>query len=473
MAKRRSKMIHLEHVDNDQRIVAGYARVSTDRQAEEGYSIEVQKEKLTAYVKATQGDDVRLELYVDDGYSGGSIERPALTRLIRDVEANRISKVIVMKLDRLSRSQKDTIYLMEDVFIAHNTGFISINESFDTSTAFGRAIVGILAVFAQLERENIFERTRSGMRKRVEDGYWMGGGRVPFGYDYDPAQGILVPNQDAPIVRKIYELYLSGYSCTHIADMLNLKYDRLVQQILLRKSNAGVIVYNGQEYQGRHEPIIPLETYEAALVMYRSRSQKRSVTKNTHLLTGLMYCGKCGARMKYQIWGSSSKYKIVCYSQQKSKKYMVKDENCSNGRIWAKDVEEIVIKDLFAMTHDAINNFDGSESTASPIDLLTKQKETAETKLSRLYQLYATNGDQVLFKTIEAVKDELQSINQKISDEETAALTARVVHKSYEQIATLEDAWDLMTTAEQHVVVCSVVDSIIITDEHVHINYKI
>ncbi|MDD6837429.1 MAG: recombinase family protein [bacterium] len=474
MAKRKSKMIQLETLENDARIIAGYARVSTDRQADEGYSIAIQTERIHSYIKATHGDNVRLEMYIDDGYSGGSIDRPAMNKLIHDVENNKVSKIVVVKLDRLSRSQKDTIHLMEDVFIAHNTGFISINESFDTSNAFGRAIVGILAVFAQLERENIFERTRSGMQKRVEEGYWMGGGRIPFGYDYDSTKGILVPNDEADTVRKIYDLYLKGYSCQHIARSLNLKYDRLVQQILLRKSNAGFIVYNGQEYQGKHEALIPLETYEAALRAYQERSAKaRQITKTGHLLTGLVYCGVCGARMRYQKWGERQDRKLLCYSQQSSKPYLVKDKDCNNERLWASDVERIVINDLFAMTREALHDFSNEDILIRTLDLLQEQKKKAETKLSRLYQLFADGGDEVLLSTIDEVKKELETVNQKIADETSITSAVSATKKNYEQLADLESGWDEMTVYEQRNAICSVVESIIITGSNIQINYKI
>ena len=193
MAKSKmKKIVAPEHLT--QSIVALYIRVSTDKQREEGFSIDIQKERLRTYATSMFPGAVVKE-YVDDGFSGGSLDRPQMKMLIEDVKEKRVTHVVVLKLDRLSRSQKDTLYLIEDVFLPHNVAFISMGESFNTATPFGRAVVGILSVFAQLERENIFERTRSGMQKRVELGYWPGGGRTPFGYDYDETQGILVPSK--------------------------------------------------------------------------------------------------------------------------------------------------------------------------------------------------------------------------------------------------------------------------------------
>ena len=259
--------------------VALYVRVSTDAQAEEGHSINAQSEKLTAFCKMKGFENY--ELFIDGGFSGSNLNRPEMQRLIKEIGKKNISHVVVFKLDRLSRSQKDTLNLIEDVLLPNETDFVSLHENFDTSTPYGRAMIGIISAFAQLERENIFLRTRMGMVERVKDGYWMGGGQIPFGYDYDKEQGILVPNADAEKVRKMYELYLKGYSASKIAIMLDLKYDKLVTQILTRKSNAGYIVYKGEEYKGRHEAIVSLDTYLQAMLMMSERTTVRA-TQSYH-----------------------------------------------------------------------------------------------------------------------------------------------------------------------------------------------
>ena len=217
-----------------------YLRVSTEAQADEGYSLAAQAEKLEAYCRM-KGID-RFTQYVDGGFSGSNLSRPAVTQLIDCIRRGEVERVVVYKLDRLSRSQKDTLYLIEDVFAPHGVDFVSINENIDTGTPYGRAMIGILSAFAQLERENIFLRTRMGMVERVRQGYWPGGGKIPFGYDYDAAKGILVPNRDADTVREIYARYLAGESAGSIARALGLRYEHLVRQILDRESNTGVIL---------------------------------------------------------------------------------------------------------------------------------------------------------------------------------------------------------------------------------------
>ena len=141
------------------RLIALYIRVSTEAQAEEGYSIEAQEKILRAECTAKEYDESLIRTYIDAGASGSNIQRPALKNLIDDASAGLISTVIVYKLDRLSRSQKDTLYLIEDVFIPNRVDFVSVNERLDTGSPYGKAMIGILSAFAQLERANIFMRT--------------------------------------------------------------------------------------------------------------------------------------------------------------------------------------------------------------------------------------------------------------------------------------------------------------------------
>ena len=455
-------------------VIAKYIRVSTDKQREEGYSIEIQKERLDNYVRSMFPEaeySVEYREYVDDGYSGGSLDRPAMKRLIEDVKNGVVTHVVVVKLDRLSRSQKDTLYLIEDVFLPHGTEFISMGESFNTSSAFGRAVLGILSVFAQLERENIYERTRSGMQKRVELGYWPGGGRIPFGYDYDSNQGILVPNKDADTVRKIYDMYLQGRSLQNIANTLHLKYERLAQQILLRKSNTGIIVYNGVEYQGLHEPLITLETYEKALAMFLDRSHKRQVSTGEYLLTGLVYCGVCGAKMRYQKW-STRGAKLVCYSRQKSKPYLVADPNCDNTTFWSDEIEAAVIDTVFQRARDNVEGDLEEIETSSVLDILQGQRDDLERKLKRLYGLYAASEDDVLLSSINDLKKEMLDIDQKINIERERFVITGNIRETQEKLDTLQECWPYMTIKEQQNILRSVINKVILTPNHIHVDFK-
>lgn len=452
------------------KVAAIYIRVSTDYQAEEGYSIDAQKEQLTAYCvsKGIQNYDY----YIDGGWSGSNIDRPEMQRLIKDAKDEKISHVIVYKLDRLSRSQKDTLYLIEDVFNPHGVDFVSLNESMDTSTPMGRLMLGILSAFAQLERENIRLRTRMGMKERVKTGLWMGGGRIPYGYDYDKIKGVLVPNKDAEKVRQIYKLYIGGKAPQEIANLLGLKYDRLVYQILTRKSNYGIIEYNGEEYQGQHEPIISKELYDIAMRCMLDRKVVRANTSE-HLLTGLICCGKCGAKMRYQKWGNKG-YKFVCYSQQTSKPYLIKDKNCDQEKVWADEVEDIVIKSIFEFA----NNYKPSETESlvqdDTISLLYEQQETLNKKLKKLYIMYAEGDDnEILKETIDELKKQIENINNRIELDTKNEMIKRRRKERTEILSTVSNLWDNLDSLQKKTIIRKLVNKVEITDNHVNIDFSI
>ena len=458
----------MKHSAEQEKVRALYIRVSTEFQAEEGYSIGAQEERLRAYCTAMGWENAHA--YIDGGYSGSNLERPEIRRLISDAEAGRLQTVLVYKLDRLSRSQKDTLFLIEDVFLPNRVDFISLNESIDTSTPYGRAMIGILSAFAQLERENIYLRTRMGMLERVKQGYWMGGGKVPFGYDYDSEQGILVPNQDAETVRKIYDLYIKGCSPQRLAKRFNLKYDRLVTLILTRRSNLGVIVYKGEEYPGRHEPIVSREVFDLAQRKLRERSAgARATPRAVHLLTGVIYCGVCGARLRYVRWGKGV-YKLRCYSRDPSKPYMHRDENCTYEPVWADEVEQLVREDLFRLSAKLDDSPDESFS-ADPLAELEGRMRRLEKKLRRLYNLYAEGEDDTLLSAIKENKRELAALQEEYEGERENQNAGKRLSLLREQISGIAASWPLLSDTEKQALVRDCISRIVISNQKVEIFY--
>jgi len=249
----------------------------------------------------------------------------------------------------------------------------------------------------------------------VQAGYWMGGGKIPFGFDYDSAAGVLVPNADAERVRLMYQLYLGGYSAQAVADITGLKYDKQVTQILSRKSNIGVIHYNGEDHRGLHEPIIDEDTFNRTQDMIKTRA-KHTGGRAGHLLSGLIYCGVCGARMRYQKWGKQD-CKIVCYSQDKNKVHLIKDPNCSNMKLWASDVEDIIIKNLFHYSFEQTKTEIPQISNMNLLDILHEQYDNSALRLRRLYSLYSESEDEVLLQTIGEIKREMKNIQTQIENE--------------------------------------------------------
>lgn len=450
------------------RHAALYIRVSTDAQREEGYSIDAQKEMLKGYCISRQ--ILEYEFYIDGGFTGSNIDRPEMKRLIDEIRSGRVSHVIVYKLDRLSRSQKDTLYLIEDVFNPNDVSFVSLNENMDTSTPIGRAMLGIMSAFAQLERETIRERTRMGMRERVKNGFWPGGGKIPFGYDYDSEKGILVPNEDAEKVRLMYELYLKGWSMMKVASAVGLKYERLAEQVIRRKTNTGIICYKGKEYKGKHEAIVSEETYNAAMEMLEKRS-RGGLTTAKSLLSGLVYCGVCGAKMRYQKWGKAG-YKIYCYSQDKGKPHLHRSENCDNEKVWASELEDAVIADLFSLGSKDVAGIERLPEL-DITDMLRKSREQATRRLKNLYKLYSNDSDDALIESISEVKREIEDIEQKLNSLCNAEKSIEAKETRKKELEGISQAWEYMTDLEKQNVVRSYIDKIVVTYNKTDIYYKI
>ena len=322
-----------------------YARVSTDSQLE-GYSIDAQKEFLISYAKSK--DYTEFEFYIDGGYSGKDLNRPAIQRLIEDCKNHKIDAVFVFKLDRISRSQRDTLYLIEEVFNKYDVSFISMRENFDTSSPFGKAMIGVLSVFAQLERETILERTRIGLKKRAEAGLWRGGGKIPFPYRYDRNTGTLVPiPEQVELLHKMISLYISGKSFNAIGNIVGMD-ESMVETRILSITNTGKVPYRDEVFDGQHEAVVSDELYEEILRVNKVRSREKY--ERHYLLSGKVYCGDCGAKYRYQKWGK--RLIMYCYSQQKSKPKYIKDPNCKNKRWDTFEVEDAVLEELFKMSLD-------------------------------------------------------------------------------------------------------------------------
>lgn len=439
-----------------------YLRVSTEAQADEGYSLAAQAEKLEAYCRMK--GIAQFQRYVDGGFSGSNLTRPAITELVEAIRSGNVERVVVYKLDRLSRSQKDTLYLIEDVFLPHGVDFVSINENIDTGSPYGRAMIGILSAFAQLERENIFLRTRMGMVERVKQGYWPGGGKIPFGYDYDAHRGILVPNSDADTVRDIYARYLEGQSTGRIARDLGLKYEHLVRQILLRESNTGVIVYRGETYRGRHEPLVDPDTFARA-VRRLQRSDKPRAAASHKLLTGLLVCGHCGAKMRYQKWGGAGD-KLVCYSRDKSKPHLVHDANCPNRGVMARRVEEVVVRDLSRLAAEPV----WTRSSKKEPSECRRALERAQRKLRRLYELFAEGEDDTLRDAIARARQERSRAEQAL---ERAQQAERQEERDAAQQAlqTIGSCWNKLSDAEKQTLVRACVQKIVLQNDKIEIFY--
>ena len=483
--------------------VALYIRVSTQEQAKEGYSIGEQETRLKKYAEAMNWEIYKI--YVDPGYSGGDINRPGLTNMIKDVEDGLVDKVVVYKLDRLSRSQLDTLYLIEKVFLVNNTDFVSMSENFDTSTPFGRAMIGILAVFAQLEREQIKERMGMGKEARAKEGKWGGGASEPIGYDYNPNKDLLEVNTyEAMQIEELIEMFLKGVPYKTIADTLNRKgytyrgtsnrvsqWDaKRVKYVLTNKTYLGYIRYHDQWYKAEHEPIIDEDTFELIQKVVADREEKNKIYKNgnngkqTTYLGGFIFCKHCGGRYCRQ---SGKKWKdnapplyYSCYSRNKSVPKMIKDPNCKNKNWRMTELDDIVIGEIqkLAMDPDYIHKIrrDKMSRTDTPnkIDTIKNEIANIDDQISRFMDLYGIGKftiDQVSGK-IDPLNEQRKGLEKELEDINSSLISETSVEDAIEIIKSFGEVFERGDFNEIRFLIESLIYYIELDNEDVYIHWK-
>jgi site-specific DNA recombinase len=312
-----------------------YTRKSTDEGLEQAFnSLDAQREACAAFILSQkhEGWTVLPTAYDDGGYSGGSLERPALKKLIVDIEATQIDVVVVYKVDRLTRALSDFAKLVE-IFDRRGVSFVSITQQFNTTTSMGRLTLNVLLSFAQFEREVIGERVRDKIAASKKKGMWMGG-TVPLGYDVKERK--LVPNDtEARIVVDIFRRYLRLKSVRALSEELasigikskrrfhrdgteygHQRFSRGALYLLLQnRIYRGEITHKGRSYPGQHAAIVDKQLREAVQATLAENRVARATcagSKQPSLLTGILfdetggrltptYCVKKGTRYRYYV----------------------------------------------------------------------------------------------------------------------------------------------------------------------------
>jgi site-specific DNA recombinase len=353
-----------------------YTRVSTDSGLEQDFnSLDAQREASEAYIKSQAHEGWRLnrDHYDDGGYSGGSMERPALQKLLGDIKAQRVDVVVVYKVDRLTRSLADFAKLVE-LFDAHKVSFVSVTQSFNTTTSMGRLTLNVLLSFAQFEREVTGERIRDKIAASKRKGIWVGG-VVPLGYRVEDRK-LLVDEAEAETVRLIFELYLAIGSLPATAEELrtrgiltrrrDLATGRTIGGVPLTKGPLaymlknrmylGEINHRDKSYPGAHEAIIGKYLFDAVRARLDEnlglRKNKRAVSQA--LLLGRIFDDR-GNRMtpSYAVKQAVRyRYYVSCVLAQGRK-----GEAGSLSRIPATEVEAAVVMALKAAVQSTKSGF--------------------------------------------------------------------------------------------------------------------
>lgn len=401
-----------------------YIRVSTPHQEKEGYSIEAQTKKLEAY--ATAKDYQIVNIYTDAAFSGAKLERPALKEMIKDIEDGKLDVVVVYRLDRLARSQKHTMYLIEDVFLKNDVDFISLMEAFDTTSSFGRAMIGILSVFAQLERDNITERMSMGKLERVKKGLYMGGGNVPFGYRYHPQTDELVIDQDeAAWVRRMFDYFLHREPISGIVNKLRIEfptvpvYDKTIRNRLQSVYYIGKQKYGGKIYDATHDPIITEEVFYRANEIFTTRAPAAAFERS-YMLSGISYCAECGNR----ITGYTSvrkkgdkKYKNRYYrcNSRTTRFKKAHGYSCSLRNIPTQELENSVMALVSQYAADyAANKIKRQPETTS----ISREINKLEAQRSKVLDLYLrdTIPAEVLDERFEKIETDLAALKKQLEN---------------------------------------------------------
>lgn len=488
--------LSLEALEN---VVDLYIRVSTMEQAEEGFSVGEQEARLRAYCSAY--NFTIHAVHVDPGYSGATLERPGIKNVIRDVKAGTCRKVIVWKLDRLSRSQKDTLILLEDVFAAHSCGFISLMESFDTGTPFGRCIVGILAAFAQMERENIKSRTMMGKQARIRQGHFHGS-HAPVGYKFCLDQSgqpisndIFVDDYEAKLTKEVFSRYLSGESISSISKIMLERYgdsvydwghNTAIRRILSNPVYMGKVRVGKELYNGVHEALVSEADWYAAsaLLAHNKELIKRSYSFKTskgniadNILTGLLFCGDCGARM-YARKVSRNKKKYICHSVARTAPAMIKSDHCSN-RLHPYTVEEldaIVIGEIKKLSLDQgyFNQMIERSDKVSENDmaLCQERKKNLDKQTERLLNLYQIGVVQL--PDIQHRLSELQEEKSKLQAQLDAYRenSDSLKSRSRNAILSFPDALERGSREEIHNIIHTLIDKVEVLNADVTIYWS-
>ena len=354
--------------------------IYTRKSCEEGLelefnSLDAQRESGEAYIASQQheGWTCLPEHYDDGGFSGGSMERPALNRLLADIAAGKVDCVVVYKVDRMSRSLLDFARIME-TFEQRKISFVSVTQQFNTATSMGRLVLNVLLSFAQFEREIIGERIRDKIAAQRRKGKWAGGVPV-LGYDVDrsnPSPKLVVNAEEALQVRRIFSLYLELGSLLPVVEEMARRgwcnkawttkkgaarggrpFDKCsIHALLTNPIYIGKIKHKAEVYDGEHEPIIDTGVFEKVQTILQQHGGGRGnhlINKYGALLKGLLHCRACNHTMVHTFTGRGSK-RYRYYTCVKAIKSGYK--TCPTKSLPAGEIEAAVVDQIRCIAHD-------------------------------------------------------------------------------------------------------------------------
>jgi site-specific DNA recombinase len=345
-----------------------YCRKSTDENLHSDFSsLDAQREACQAYVASMKSEGwVALpRAYEDAAITGGTIDRPALQRLMDDIQRGHVDAIVVVKLDRLSRSLSQFLQLME-FFEEHHIAFCAVTQQINTASSAGRLLVNVLMSFAQFEREIGSERTREKIHAARKKGRYIGG-HPPLGYDIDKATHRLVVNPDeAQMIRELFDLYLEHQSLLAVVQEANARgwrrkswqttrgiervgarFEKVyLQRLLINPLYIGQVTLKGKTFPGLHEAMVREDTFHQVQdLLQANRREKNPAKHNKHgaLLRGLLRCNLCGCGLSHTFTRRGVKlYRYyLCTTVTKQGR-----SACASPQIPAGDLEAQVVSEI-------------------------------------------------------------------------------------------------------------------------------
>ena len=462
-----------------------YTRKSTDEGLDQEFnSLDAQREAGEAYIASQRGEGWECvpDHYDDGGFTGGNMERPALKRLMADIEAGRVDCIVVYKVDRLSRSLLDFTRLME-TFERHGVSFVSVTQQFNTTTSMGRLTLNILLSFAQFEREIISERTRDKIAAARRKGKWSGGMPI-LGFDVDPRGGRLMVNElESDQVRGIFELYLERMSLIDTIKELDTRgwtnkcwttkkgHERggkpftknSLFKLLTNVLYIGKITYKDEVHDGEHPAIVDGEVFRRAQALLRRNGAtggKYVRNRFGALLKGLLRCAPCDCAMTHTHTkkGENKRYRYyVCQNAQKRGWH-----NCPSKSIPAQEIEKFVVEQIRCIGKDETLLAETIRATRTKGQARIKELEVERRSLERDLKRHngdlrkmagrlATNGTAT--DRVADLQDRIRNTEQRATQvrEELIALGRELVdEKEVARALTLFDpVWETMSPREQ------------------------
>jgi site-specific DNA recombinase len=425
-----------------------YTRKSSDEGLQQEFnSLDAQREAAEAYIASQKAEGwVCLpDRYDDGGFTGGNMDRPALRRLLTDIDAGHVDCVIVYKVDRLSRSLLDFARIME-TFDRQNISFVSVTQHFNTTNSMGRLTLNVLLSFAQFEREIIGERIRDKIAASRARGKWTGGTPI-LGYDVDRSNGgpkLVVNAVEATQVREIFELYLELGSLLPVVAELErrgwvnkvwatrdgrkrggLVFDKCrLHNLLTNLLYVGKVKHKKEVYAGEHEAIVPDDVFERVQrQLHRNGRSGTSQFRNRHgaLLRGLLFCRACGRAMSHTFSCKGAKRYRYYTCTNAVKRGRCK---CPSGSLPAAEIETAVIDQIRCIGEDpdllAATLGQTRTQTEASIERLAGERRTLERGLSRcraeIRRLAAGEASNVAAGRVADLQDRIRQTELRLTE---------------------------------------------------------